>query len=110
MEDPDDIRKANDDLLEALSEVSADISPEAGYARNKVNQGKDPRYAVRTKTYPEFAPNEEELLELARYWITWALEIETFWFLTAMTGSFDRNTKAYANKRLDHIAEMVGAE
>lgn len=59
---------------------------------------------------PDFAVTRYELLELARFWAREQVEIQWLTFTTGQTGSSEWRTVAYADRRIDHIAEIIGVE
>jgi len=57
---------------------------------------------------PEFVPTRHELLELAKYWQKVCLENRYFWYLEWQVGSTDLRQEAFAQRRLNRIAEALG--
>jgi hypothetical protein len=59
---------------------------------------------------PEFVPTRYELLQLAKYWATLALDLQFDFFLYAQTGSSEYRLDAFARRRVGRIAEILGRE
>ena len=59
---------------------------------------------------PEYIPTRHELLELVRYWHDKLLGIQVDWFFTGQSGSYESRMLAYAGRRLDRIATVIGKE
>jgi hypothetical protein len=59
---------------------------------------------------PEYIPTQHELLQLARYWYDTLLGIHLDWFFLAVSGSYESRMLAYAGRRLDRIAKVIGQE
>ena len=59
---------------------------------------------------PEHVPTRHELLRLAHYWYDRIVSIQTTWFYAQQTGSYESRMLAYAGRRLDRIAEVIGQE
>jgi hypothetical protein len=59
---------------------------------------------------PEFVPTRYELIQLAKYWATLALDLQFDFFLYGQTGSSEYRLDAFARRRVGWIAEILGRE
>jgi hypothetical protein len=59
---------------------------------------------------PEYVPTRHELLQLAKYWATLALDLQFDFFLYGQTGSSEYRRDAFAKRRIGRIAEILGRE
>ena len=59
---------------------------------------------------PDFVPTRHELLQLVKYWATVVLDHQFFYFCYGQTGSSEWRRKAFANRRIDRIATLLGED
>lgn len=59
---------------------------------------------------PEFVPTRYELLQLGKYWVTLALDLQFDFFLYAQTGSSEWRREVFAKRRVGRIAKILGRE
>ena len=59
---------------------------------------------------PEYVPSRHELLTLARYWAKELTDVEIFMFFAAQAGSSDCRLQAYAARRLNRLASVLGED
>jgi hypothetical protein len=59
---------------------------------------------------PAFVPTKHELIELAKYWWKEVLDLDFCWFLYQCTGSTEIRLRPFAIRRIDRIADAVGAD
>ncbi len=57
-----------------------------------------------------FTATRHELLELVRFWFREYMEVRTFCFLYAMSGSTEWRTSIYSQNRLSRLEEAIGTE
>jgi hypothetical protein len=55
-----------------------------------------------------FMPTRHELFQLVKYWVGVALDIEYFWFLYQQTGSSECRRHAFAWRRINRAAQILG--
>ena len=56
---------------------------------------------------PEFVPTRHELIQIAKYWYLRQLDNDFYFFVFAQTGSSEWRENAYANRRINRIAEIL---
>jgi hypothetical protein len=59
---------------------------------------------------PELVPTRYELIQLAKYWATIALDLRFDYFLYTQTGSSEWRLDAFARRRVGRIGEILGQE
>jgi len=59
---------------------------------------------------PDFVPTRYELIELAKYWATIALDLRFDYFLYTQTGSSEWRRDAFASRRVGRIGEILGQD
>jgi len=59
---------------------------------------------------PEFLPTRYELIQLAKYWATIALDLSFDYFLYTQTGSSEWRLDAFARRRVGRIGEILGQD
>lgn len=59
---------------------------------------------------PEFVPTRYELIQLAKYWVTIALDLRFDYFLYTSTGSSEWRLDAFASRRVGRIVEILGQD
>jgi len=57
---------------------------------------------------PDFAPTRHELIQLVKYWATATLELQFDYFLYTSTGSTEWRLDAFASRRINRIATLLG--
>lgn len=57
-----------------------------------------------------FLATRHELIQLAKYWTTKAIDIEYWWFLYEQVGTSETRSRAFAWRRVSRIEEIVGKE
>lgn len=57
---------------------------------------------------PEFVPTRHELMQLAKYWATEAIDLNFFMFVHQQTGSDWLRRMHFAYRRMNRIAECLG--
>ncbi len=59
---------------------------------------------------PDFVPTRNELLQLVKYWVQVAVEVNYAWFLYQVTGSVEIRMQPFAVRRIDRIVDVLGEE
>lgn len=59
---------------------------------------------------PEFVPTRYELIQLAKYWATIALDLRFDYFPYTQTGSSEWRRDAFASRRVGRIGEILGQD
>ena len=62
------------------------------------------------KEIPDFAVTRQELLELVKLWVRKSLSIQWEERVMGQTGSYEWRMRTYAQRRVDHIADLIGVE
>lgn len=58
---------------------------------------------------PQFVPTRHELFQLAKYWALTVLDMDFCYFCYQQTGSTEIRLGPFANRRINRIAEYLGA-
>jgi hypothetical protein len=59
-------------------------------------------------TSEEFVLNDDELIQLVKYWHRQILGLRWFYFLTGDRWGFGTGRKYFAQRRIDHAAKAIG--